>query len=218
LLRDSDTRTRILDSAERLFAEAGFAATSVRGITADAGVNLAAVNYHFGSKDALLVAVLERRLAPVNSERLRRLDALEEAAGGQALDPETALRAFLEPPFRKMREWGDGGQKFMQLVGRILSDTNPRMQAIFVERFEEILARFTKALQRALPELAPEEVSRRLHFVIGGMAHTLTWSHKIARLSGQKRPDMHSMLEDLVQFAAAGMKAPVPLPERGGKS
>jgi AcrR family transcriptional regulator len=214
-----DTRILLLDAAERLFAEAGFAATSLRNITAVAGVNLASVNYHFGSKDALLEAVIQRRLAPVNDERLRRLDELEAQAGTEPLNLEQALRCFLEPPFEKMREWGESGRLFMRVVGRIHSDTNPKMAAMFLKQLEETLKRFTSALQRALPQLAPQEVSRRLHFVIGGMAHTLAWSEKIALLSGQNHTEALSsqLLEDLVQFAAAGMAAPVPTLDREEK-
>ena len=216
---ETDTRTLLLDAAERLFAEAGFAATSMRNITAAAGVNLASVNYHFGSKDALLEAVIQRRLAPVNDERLRRLDELEGLAGTEPLNLEKALRCFLAPPFEKMREWGERGHLFMRVVGRIQSDTNPKMEAMFVKQFEEILRRFTSALQRALPQLTPEEATRRLHFVIGGMAHTLAWSEKIALLCGQGHTDALSsqLLEDFVQFAAAGMAAPVPPLDREEK-
>ena len=214
-----DTQSLLLEAAERLFAEAGFAATSLRNITAAAGVNLASVNYHFGSKDALLEAVVQRRLTPVNDERLRRLDELEKQAGPTPLNLQKVLRCFLEPPFEKMREWGESGRLFMRLVGRFHSDTNPKMEAMFLRQFEEILKRFTAALQRALPELTPQEVSRRLHFVIGGMAHTLAWSEKIALLCGQDHTETLSsqLLEDFVHFAAAGMAAPVPAMDREKK-
>ena len=182
-------------------------------------MNLASVNYHFGSKDALLEAVIQRRLGPVNDERLRRLEELEGQAGTEPLNLEKALRCFLEPPFEKMREWGESGRLFMRVVGRIHSDTNPKMAAMFLKQFEETLKRFTSALQRALPQLAPQEVSRRLHFVIGGMAHTLAWSEEIALLCGQNHTEALSslLLEDLVQFAAAGMAAPVPTLDREEK-
>ena len=209
---ETDTRILLLDAAERLFAQAGFAATSLRNITSAAGANLASVNYHFGSKDALLEAVIQRRLALVNHERLRRLDLLEKQAGTKSLNLESALRCFLEPPFEKMREWGESGRLFMQVIGRIQSDTNPKTEAMFLKQFDETLKRFNSALQQALPQLAPQEVSRRLHFVIGGMAHTLAWSKKIAMLCSQNHTEAFSsqLLEDLVHFSAAGMAAPVP--------
>src|SRR5690606_34005678 len=86
-IRSSSTREAILDSAEALFARQGHDGTSMRQITSEAGVNLAAVNYHFGSKEALVQAVLKRRLAVLNHERLRLLDELEARAGGQPLKP-----------------------------------------------------------------------------------------------------------------------------------
>ncbi len=204
----ADTKTRILDAAEALFAERGFAATSLRDITAGAKVNLAAVNYHFGSKDALLSAVFDRRLGPVNAERLRLLGELEQEATGARLGLEDVLQAFLIPPFRKMQEWGDSGMKFMQLVGRTHSEASDQMRASFFQHFEEVFARFTDAFGDALPDLSPHDVRLRMHFVIGAMAHTLAWSQQLARDAGARPDHAESMLGALVQFAAAGMAAP----------
>ena len=113
----TDTKEQILDVAERLFADRGFHATPLRDITSEAGVNLASVNYHFGSKEALLAAVLERRLSPVNARRLELLDAIEAAAGTGAPNAEEVIRAFLSPPFQKRHEWGAGGDNFLRLLG-----------------------------------------------------------------------------------------------------
>ena len=93
-----ETKERLLDVAERLFADFGYRATSLRDITSEAGVNLASVNYHFGSKDALLAALLDRRFAPVNHRRLELLDELEASADG-AVGLRDLVRAFLSPPF-----------------------------------------------------------------------------------------------------------------------
>jgi len=217
LVKPIETQTRILDAAERLFAGAGFEGTSLRAITAEAGVNLAAVNYHFGSKEALLEAVLKRRIAPVNEDRLKRLDALEAKSGRRPLNPRQVLRAFIEPPFIKMGEWGEAGQSFMQIVGRTYADTNPKTQEMFLRQFGTVLERFTAAFQLALPHLAPKEVRRRLHFVIGGMAHTLVWSNKLCDRSCEGEP-AEVVLEDLIRFATAGLKAPVPVLEKEGTS
>src|SRR2546428_8870540 len=91
----TDTKQRILDTAERLFSQNGVATTSLRQIIAEADVNLAAIHYHFRSKDALLDAVLVRRLEPVNRERLSRLNTCEQAPGPPGL--ECVLRAFIAP-------------------------------------------------------------------------------------------------------------------------
>src|SRR5437867_413927 len=90
-----DTKQRILDSAERLFAQSGFAATSLRSIIADAKVNLAAIHYHYHSKEALFDAVILRRLEPINRERLELLDAYERSAADGKASLEQILEAFL---------------------------------------------------------------------------------------------------------------------------
>src|SRR5437762_13635541 len=90
-----DTKTRILDAGEHLFMEHGFEATSLRQLTSAAGVNLAAVNYHFGSKEELFQAVLTRRLDPMNQERIQLLDRLEREAAGKAMSCEKILFAML---------------------------------------------------------------------------------------------------------------------------
>src|SRR5262245_47010693 len=95
-----DTKQRILDSAERLFADRGFAATSLRTIIADAKVNLAAIHYHFHSKEALFDAVIARRLEPINRDRLAMLEACERAAGDRPPKLESVLYAFVEPALR----------------------------------------------------------------------------------------------------------------------
>ena len=100
----ADTKTRILDAAERLFVEHGFEATSLRQLTTAAGVNLAAVNYHFGSKEELFQAVLTRRLDPMNQERIERLEKLEREASGKPLSCEKILFAMLIPALRLARD------------------------------------------------------------------------------------------------------------------
>ena len=132
----TDTKERILNVAELLFADRGFPATSLRDITSEASVNIASVNYHFGSKEALLAAVLERRLRPINARRLELLDAIESAAGTGAPNTEEVIRAFLSPPFQKRQEWGEGGDNFRRLMGRILSETNEEFRATF-RQFDE---------------------------------------------------------------------------------
>ena len=211
-----DTKTRILDSAERLFAEHGFAATSLRGITAEAGVNLAAVHYHFGSKEGLVEAVFARRVGPLNDERLRLLDECE-ADGGRLED---ILRALLGPALRLTREHSD--DFVMRLLGRMFSEPGERVQAIFTEQFREVALRFTTALQAVVPELPAQEFFWRMHFMIGAMAHTMVDTHRIQFLSrGLCDPtDVDGNIERLVTFTAAGFRAqssrPTPGPERKG--
>mgnify|MGYP001165049757 FL=1 len=201
----AETKERILDVAERLFADFGYKATSLRDITSEAGVNLASVNYHFGSKDALLAALLNRRFAPVNRRRLELLDELENSTDGAA-DLSDLVQAFLSPPFEMYPGGTEDGRTFLRLVGRIHSETDD-VRAVFVTLFQPIISRFTAALQRALPHLDADEVAWRIHFLVGSMAHTMMWCESF--LSQAKRdPDPSDMLASLIQFGTAGLEAP----------
>ena len=197
------TKEKILDAAEELFADHGFASTSLRDITTEADVNLAAVNYHFGSKLDLLRAVFARRIGPVNAERLERLDALEDP------DVEAVLRAFIAPLFKRLREPGNGWAKFMQLVGRTHSDTNDEIRACLIEQIRVIAARFAGVLQTALPELPADVFSSRFHFFVGAMAHTLAFCRCQDMPLVSSLPEPDAILENLVDFAVAGLCAPV---------
>ncbi len=207
----ADTKEQILDVAERLFADRGFHATALRDITGEAGVNLASVNYHFGSKEALLAAVLERRLSPINARRLELLDAIEAAAGNGAPNAEDVIRAFLSPPFQKRREWGAGGDNFLRLVGRIHSETNEQFRATFFQQFNEVRRRFGQALHRALPHLDASDVGWRMLFLVGSRAFTMAWGNSFASIGPGSTKDAEDVLESLIQYAAAGMASPVPI-------
>ena len=208
----SETKERILDVAERLFADRGFAATSTRDITGEAGVNLAAVNYHFGSKEALLESVLERRFRPINENRIALLDELERAAGREGPDVEDILRALLGPPFSKRAKSGTRGQKFLKLLGHLHTEINEEIRLMFVRQSDQFMGRFTSALERALPHLEPDEVMRRMSFVIGAMALTMTWGARLGSHGPHDADDPQQLLESLVRFAAAGLAAPVSVP------
>ena len=206
------TKGRILDTAERLFADHGFPATSMRDITQEAGVNLAAVNYHFGSKEALLIAVLERATAPVNRARLERLNALEDDAGDAPVPTEQVVRAFLTPMFTKWCEWGQRDPKFLKLVGRIHAEVDQELRATCIKQFDPVLRRFSTAFQRSLPELDAVEVHWRVLFLIESMAYTMIRGESIIATDVQAPRDPEEILEALIQFATAGMAAAVPQP------
>jgi AcrR family transcriptional regulator len=201
----TDTKARILDAAEARFSEQGYAATSLRDITTLAGANLASVNYYFGSKEDLLKAVFQRLVVPVNNERLRLLDEAEAKAGHGPLDVEPVVRAFLGPAFRTATE----GQ-FMQLVGRMHSETDSNFRDVFLRLFVEVAQRFGAALGRALPDLETEEVMSRLHFMIGSLAHTQVRLRCGGKVLPPHAQEQHELLEALTRFAVAGMRAAGP--------
>jgi len=205
----NDTKERILDTAERLFSEQGYAATSLRGIIAAAGVNLAAVHYHFHSKEALLEAVILRRSVPANRERLALLGQFEKEAGGNPPSLEKVIEAFVAPTLQMSRE--SGSMVFMNLLGRLHAegDLLPR---IITARFGDVLERFGPALHAALPGLPQEELFWRLNLAIGALAQTLRGGSKNLETISDLSLSFNSetALERLVAFLSAGFRAPVP--------
>jgi AcrR family transcriptional regulator len=208
----ANTQRRILDAAEALFAAAGFAA-SLRAITTRAGVNLAAINYHFGSKEALIREVFARRLGPLNRERLALLDRCEAAERAGAPDLEAVLTAFIAPSLRVSRDPARGGAVFMHLLGRIHAETDARLRLAFGQPFRDLGHRFIAALNRALPHLTPPELFWRFHFTIGAMSHTMAASYRLTEQScgHHRHADIEEAIRHLVAFVAAGLRAPIPV-------
>jgi AcrR family transcriptional regulator len=213
-----DTRTRLLDAAERLFAEHGIAATSVRQITAEADANIAAVNYHFGSKAGLIEDVYARRIRPLNEERIRRLHEVEAAAAGGAPSLEGILAAFLAPVAELGREPQRGGPPFLQLMARAAMEPTDETHRLVFPQFMETGLQFFRALQRALPHLGTPVIFARFRFMLGAMFFTfanvldpgMVAECGPAGLSGLTTGRGESPLDDLVAFLAAGFRAPAP--------
>lgn len=196
----SDTKARILDAAEKLFSINGFDAVSLRDITAQAQVNLAAVNYHFQSKDALINACIARHIQPLNDQRYALLDA-----AGPNPTLEQILDAFLRPVFEM------DVSRLGPLLGRVMSNPELFVDRIFNVHLAPLAKRFFEALSAPLPELPPAELAWRKHFMIGTMTHTLIWNQIIVRTSnGLCDPtDRDALLRRAIQFSAAGFRAPV---------
>ena len=203
-----ETRTRILDAAEELFMLHGFEGTSMRLLTAKAGVNLAAVNYHFGSKDALIEALFRRRLDPMNLERIAELDRLE--AGG-SVTPDAIIRAFVGPSLR-MVEDAKHGRNFIRLLGRTYTEPAKAVRALIGQMYAPTMERYKAALERALPQMPRDELVWRMHFMFGTLAYTLAATDTVQLIAGCKPEDRHDarLLEErLTAFLAAGLHAPL---------
>ena len=208
-----NTRQKILDAAEKLFARHGFESTSLRSIIASAGVNLAAIHYHFRSKEGLIRAVIERRFAPVNDERLRLLAEYENRTDGRAPLVEEILEAFLAPMLRVGLLPSGQGRLLMQLGGRLLQPSDGMLEKAAGSEFERVAVRFLAALHKALPALAKQEIAWRINFTIGAAARALLGGIPVKVLSSashenlQER-DVQRVLQRLIAYTAAGMKAP----------
>lgn len=207
-----ETQTRILDAAEELFLLHGFEGASMRMLTARAGVNLAAINYHFGSKDALIEAVLRRRLDPMNASRIAALDHLEAEAAGRALEPAAIIGAFVGTSLRMIEDARGGGRTFIRLLGRTYTDPDKRIRALIGQLYAPAMERYKGAFTRALPDLPADELVWRMHFMFGTLSYTLAATDTVQLIAGCKPEDRYDarLLETrLTAFLVAGLLAPL---------
>lgn len=210
-MTQADTKTRLLDAAESLFSRQGFASTSLRAITTAARANLAAANYHFGSKEALLKAVLQRRLLPLNQQRSDRIDQVlrAAAAAGTAPKTEALIRAFLEPIFAFRRN-NNGSREFISIIGRALTSADPVVRDLFLEMVHPLISKLHQALCLALPQLPPKVILGRLLFTMGAMGHCSGFSEIAQIFSGSTvaSPEEDDfMTNNLITFVTAGLEA-----------
>ena len=171
---------------------------------ADAGVNVAAVHYYFRSKDALLEAVLMRRMEAANVERLRLLQEYEARLGGGRPEVEEILRAFLSPTFQMAAEPAQGGYPFVRLLGRLQAESD-LLPSIVQSRLGPVLLQFADALARALPALTPNELFLRARLAMGATAQVMRDAPMIKSLA----PDWNSTMERIIPFLSAGFRAPL---------
>jgi len=208
----NDTRDRILDAAERLFVENGFDGTSMRMITGAANANLAAINYHFGGKDALVQEVFRRRLAALNARRLDELDRLATALNEMLDQIERLTEAFFGTALELAADTEHGGRTFMRLLARTYNEPNAFVRQFLAEEYAEVMDRFLGALFRALPEVPRAEILWRFHFMIGAMAFAIAGLGGLSELMevGPQDEDPARLLPRLMSFLLGGLRAPLP--------
>ena len=201
-----DTKTRILDAAESLFAEHGFSDTSLRLITTRASVNLASVNYHFGSKKELIQAVIARHLElfmPLLNEKLTALCA--QAEKPSLLD---VFNSFVDPLLALEKQSKNGTVIFMQLLGRSYTDEQGHLRWYTTTHYGEVLANITKALLKANPTLSSQELFWRLHFTLGTAVFTMSSSGAlmdIAKTDFNQDIDVEGLIRKVIPYLASGM-------------
>lgn len=207
-----ETRSRILDAAEALFVEHGLDATSMRQITARAEVNLAAVNYHFGSKDKLIQQVFQRRLAELNRKRLVALDEVEAQALslGEVVKPSEVLKAFFTPALELATDVKHGGHTFMQLLGRTYTEPNAFVRQFLAEEYAATLPRFLTALYASLPDAPREEILWRFHFMIGATSYAIAGTDTLQLFAGEfDDANPARLMPRLMSFLLGGLRAPL---------
>ena len=203
-----ETRTRIIESAEELFADSGYEGASLRKIMANAKVSSSLINYHFGNKEGLLRAIFEHKAAPLNEERRALIRAAVTKNDVPRLDD--LLRGYFLPSFRDSLLRRHRKDHFMRLVSRIGSDNSEIAHAMMREFFDDFQYEFVTALKLALPDLPEEDIYWRLHCLLCIVTHTLNNPVRILHLSGGQCDlrDVDYAFEHLLPFLKAGLLAP----------
>lgn len=202
------TRARILRSAEKIFALGGFRAMTLREVTNEAGVNLAAVNYHFGSKTNLMRALLRERFEPINRQRLQLLD---EASALHAPDPvplEEIYDALFRPLFTGIDSAPVNDNTLMQIIGRALTEPADFMRSIHKEFFAELSQRFMREIHRSCPGLSEADLQYRFFLSVSTMIGTVIEQVRLENISGGKL-DGHNLdriLQEMTAFVVAGFR------------
>ena len=209
----AQTRARILDVAEALFVEHGLDGTSMRMITGRAGVNLAAVNYHFGSKESLIREVFEQRVQVLNRRCLDALDrcVAKDRQSGRASHPGDLLEAFFGPVFELAADTENGGHRFMRLLGRTHSEVSPFIRGLLAELYGDTLHRFLDRLCASLPDAPREEVHWRVYFMIGATSYAIAGTDNLQVFGGRvEQQDPAELIPRLMAFLVAGLRASPP--------
>ncbi|MCL6414756.1 TetR family transcriptional regulator [Aestuariirhabdus sp. Z084] len=208
-MAQSKTVVRILDAAEQLFAEKGFAETSLRTITSQAGVNLAAVNYHFGSKKALIQAVFSRFLDPFCELLDAELERLETQSNGQPTDIEACLKLLVETALRVESRSENDLSVFMRLLGLAFSQSQGHLRRYMRSAYSDVFVRYMSLLTASVPGLTPADLYWRVNFMLGSLAFTMSGFDAMQAISARDyndNPSVASILHRMVPFLASGMR------------
>lgn len=199
------TKERLLVVAGELFADRGFDSVSLRMITDRANVNLASVNYHFGSKEELIGAVVDDIVRPVNERRLSLLSLIDYTTQ----DPiRKIIHAFIDPVF-DLSDSGNDDNKYYKLISRCIASRDERVSSIIIKQFPEVLAQFVSSLTKALPSMDSNSAHLKIMFMAGALAHSLFHYENLLLIS-EGRFDLNStevLKSELVSFLLTGMNA-----------
>jgi len=199
------TKERILQAAEELFAEHGFSGTSLRQLTKLANVNLAAVNYHFGSKENLIAEVFKRRLDDLGQARLKALQAVQNKYGSTPPLDEL-LRAFISPALSLTQQ----RSPFVKVLARAFVEYREELRAFLSKHYGELNRRFFELFAQHLKGIADQQIFWRIEFMIGALTYTMA---DFGSTKGQgdlaEEEYWSARAEQLVAFATAGLLADV---------
>ena len=205
----NETQIKILEAAESEVADYGFAGASIRNITQRAGVNVAAINYHFGSKEELIKALFRDRIKPINDYRLESLRKAQERAPDGIVSTEELVDILVRPAVAKMMS--KEGRRFVQAIARCMSEPTDFMCDLDEELFKEMFHSFLAAFQKALPEHDSETLLNKMNFIICSMVGFMMHFPRIEQLVGKQMSGEESeiLLDQYIDFIATGIGSPV---------
>lgn len=210
--KEVTTRERLLQAAEQLFARQGYNQSTLREVTELAGVNLAAANYHFGSKEALFHDMLKRRVAPINARRMELLEEAVERSGGGPLRLETIFEIILNPLIEALSEGGELDEMLLGIITRSITDSSEFIQQLHRGFFQAVSTRFIDEIRRATgePEPLSSETAWRTYFALSAMLGAIIQHRRIGPYfpAIDDPRDMREMAKQLIRFICAGMLAP----------
>ena len=215
-IRTADTRERILDAGERLFMAHGYEGTSMRLITSEAAVNLAAVNYHFGSKESLIQEVFRRRLDWLNEERMRVLVEMEDAAAGNPLKPSQIVDGFFGTLLRMADDEERGGVTLLRLLGRTLTEPSEFIRTFLAHEYATVMDRYKEAFFKALPDVPKAEIVWRFHFMLGATSYAIAGTDALRLVTDWQIEEADAvdridrLVPRLMSFLMGGLRAPLP--------
>ena len=211
---DKKTYEKLMDCAEKIFAEKGYDKASVREITAAANVNLASIHYHFGSKENLLQELLNRKLEWLNQQRLIALNTLESKSKNKPLKASQILEAFFGTLLDMLDEKNYGGEMFLRLLGRSTLEPNCLISSISNGKNNAVTEKFRDALFKALPNVPKNEIVWRFHFMVGATSYAISGSglNKLfitAEVSEDKSVSKRLLKKRLMSFLLGGLRSPM---------
>lgn len=210
--RDTQSRLRFLDAAEYLFAEFGYEGAKIRAIAERSKVNLGALHHYWGTKEELFTAVCERRLIPMNNERIRRLDELADQSQTQnkPVDIRELFKASIEPTFFLDGLNNEGQNIFRTFYGRVLCEPSPVVGQIMRDLFSPVSARFYPLLREICPHLSDDEFYWRANCIMGTYLYVPAFSSRMTHYAPKNFAidDDDLGIEQIVEFLVAGILAP----------
>jgi len=208
-----DTKTKILCAAEKIFAEKGYHNTSLRDITSNAKVNIAAVNYHFGSKEKLFEELLKTRFDPINKIRMELLEQIINRAekNNSLPDLREVLESFFDPVMNLM-EKDRNSRQFIVILGAILHHPDFKLKKIFIKIIGPVAELYFQCICRALPEIDPEIILIRVQFALGAFHHGMNMLHRpfdetdeVLNILHGKMPENKIYKREIIDFMIKGI-------------